>query len=763
MNSIGLEQIIKLGSNSIKVDPKYLVCSICFCILIDPLECKNKKCKKVFCSSCIQTANNNTLNKVCPFCRVTDKLAFTNEDIYLFLKSLKIMCFQPNCSEQVCLNQYSAHFKTCEIQLQSLSEKNKKCSSCSTSILNYKQITSFKCVSCAQLFCSKCKELFSCFNCKSLHCKSCISTKLKEYIGNEYLCGMCDSDCQSCNKSEAMTLCELCNKMLCKSTKCVISISCEFELKMLSGKTEKTISVCADLKICIDAGIIESFKGKCFISKCKTCTKSLGSRPPNIKQLLTLKSECKECNKQCNICLSNTGITKCKLCLNQICNSQCSMKCKRCKSIVCRYNPKKTNQCFTNCIGCKQNYCSDCISCCSGCSDFRVCIECETDVLRECLKCKQSSGINGKRELLCLSCWNVCNYCNEIFCSKHTNTCTVCESSSCQDHVFICKFCNIDSKRVVCMKSCFFKCSFCNNEGGYFCSKTKNYNPNLKNLERKESGFKPKVISNIGLINSTSSSLKSHPYVYNLVCNHNVCEACIKYCAKCPSKDIKVSCPQCVSGYYYHFCRYCQEYQCNVCSRFCQSCEESYCNTCKCTVCNVISKECKNCFYINKIKRCVKCLIKIEVCNDCRKLLVCSANCYGNLFSKSVSQGKHLCSMFYCSDCYDAPKLTDQVTFRPDIAVTHKIFNSAQKSSKGPILPPIKETKLLTKTGTQSSKISTVRSVKITETKPTIQSQSQTPIKESQTSQGAKFSAFKTPKDKEKLKGKSKKSNCQIF
>lgn len=770
MNSIGIDQIVDLGSSDL-IDQKTLECSICYCIVSDPLECKNKKCRKIYCSGCINTANNNTLNKVCPFCRTTNQLALIDENVYLILNTLKVYCLQNSCKQSMSIKDYKKHIEDCLYNDKHYKHKEYLCFDCQKPFGNIK----YRCNICSKQYCNEneCKnKISSCFKCKGIVCYACLPSSKKSFlkiimnikstdtkivssskyipinkeglvlkindkdnpikvINFEFLCGMCDVSCQKCNIEEANDLCFvsltlLCNKPTCSQNIAIHSLADNSSLinKIFNTNNISTFSslnILNFLPICKDfyskvndysinknikaTDFINTIKQMCFLNKCSWCISNfakisvnINSQSFKIEALIKIKLTCDNCNKKCEICNINSNKTSCHYCDKKICISLCSVKCKNCRLSFCK---NKEETCYSKCIVCKENYCSNCLLECSNCNGFKICKNCPNSVLKSCSACNNIKSIDGdtkknNKELLCFSCWNVCNYCEKLFCAKHSNHCILCEDTSCLDHTYDCKICSKEGNHKVCYKKCSYKCSFCSNESSALCkrtnifdSKMKNYfqlintytnnevkrqnsnlsrkshrNKTLQNLEEKKKNLLSNLVvsknnndhgSNLNVDSKSKgcdfSYISSHPYVAPLACNHNVCEACVRFCAKCPSSQIAISCPQCVAGYYYHYCRNCDIYLCNLCSKYCKVCEESYCTSCICEYCNKKSDKCKNCFYLKTVLKCSKCNQRNEICNDCRRIYLCGETCYLRYANLSKKIGNHICDMFFCTKC----------------------------------------------------------------------------------------------------------------
>lgn len=303
-------------------------------------------------------------------------------------------------------------------------------------------------------------------------------------------------------------------------------------------------------------------------------------------------------------------------------------------------------------------FCDECPKSYFAENQLVYCLNCEVDTIRQC----QIKDCNKK---LCLSCWNICNQCDLIMCSKvgHSLNCLNCEEKMCENHYHNCSSCNKNKDdlnfKKLCLKNCTNKCSFCNNINNNLCS-VENHKNN---------------------------------YVTNLNCGHNVCRECLSGCAKC--KNVVVSCPKCIVNYYFHKCKFCEFYLCNVCSRYCKNCEDNYCPFNKCVNCNKISHDkCSNCINVvtgkanktskkiarNKCNQCLKCL---ENCDKCAKKFVCCEDCYNEYKKKlklnfndlnfkknsnlneicenlKLEKDLKVCEMFKCNDCSKANEKQNQ-------------------------------------------------------------------------------------------------------
>lgn len=608
---IGLEQISSINNFSYNIDPKQLICSVCFCININVKQCKNKQCSKLFCGKCFDELqskkdrnNNNTL---CPYCRTPLNYLYAEENLISTIASLKYFCSEhPTCNSQYSyeelLNNHSS---------SSLLTTNHNCFVCKGKDLNWKQIT--KCVMCHKYYCDninmKCVE--KCFNCSNAVCKLC--RKGKE---GSYLCGMCTVNCVNCVNKEAEVVCNLCNKILC--------LDCASELCRECNRY-----YCKDLA--------------CHYNKQNNCEYCLSVKQYQmyIKCIHQQIVECRKCYLKCKVCsnivISNNSdnngnagsIIECNECKLKLCACTCSLKCKSCLQFTCY-------SCSYKCLICKRTSCSKCIRYCSECgvnnSSWLSCKKCNSDALRPC-------SYTNCNKTLCLNCWNVCNTCNNIYCKSHSIKCDNCEETICNEHHYSCSKCHISSTRNdvtvyrMCLKKCTYKCNFCNNISTATCKKD------------------------------------LHTEVQFQHCEHFVCKECQRTCIKC--KKTVISCPKCIVNYYFSLCRYCNNYLCQTCSSKCTKCEDSYCSLMhRCKNCNKLAENtffCIKCFDSYKMK-CVICDDDIKKpCQICASVFLCSLSCYyqfkkkgnchnGNNSNERCNSVNGVCEMFLCNKHFDNDK-----------------------------------------------------------------------------------------------------------
>jgi len=234
---IGVDQIVNIGQDLV-VDPKKLLCSICFTLNINARECLNKRCKKLFCLSCInslknvnnmkidENSNKNTNAIPCPFCRVEADFYKADETLNKLISNIKFECFDNCCTGKYTLEEYIDH---------NINRKNLKyCYKCKDStFLQYS-----KCSICNNIFCNDCNITNLCIYCKFIVCSNCLSFKYKNR--ENFLCGVCEPKCYQCTNIrnegnvEANEICGICNKFLC--IEC--SVECQ-DCKLIMCKDNK--------------------------------------------------------------------------------------------------------------------------------------------------------------------------------------------------------------------------------------------------------------------------------------------------------------------------------------------------------------------------------------------------------------------------------------------------------------------------------------------------------------------------------------------
>jgi len=588
MNELGIDQVASIGKMNV-LNPKYLSCSICYCLFVDGRECMNKRCKKIFCINCVTATNTSNYknSNICPFCR-TDMGGFTILDSNLtkVLKSLKIFCKRETCPGLFTLEEYSEHLNFCK------SIKKKSCAKCKK--INNECIN--KCEICEVNYCYECRYISRCLNCKANICTYCQPfTKNGKLLFQDFLCGLCERNCDLCKNSEGKKVCFLCKMYLCEN--CVRA--CDFCNHF----------VCSDSVNCYknkipECGYCRSIPLNSFYNKCQHL----------------VYSDCNTCYPKCENIFNRdkyNGDNKCSLisdkncasCKKKICISNCSYRCKNCKEYNCL-------DCFSRCSSCKKFMCFKCSISCDRCGTkgINACKDCDIDVIRQCI-------MEGCDTKLCLECWNVCELCSSTYCDKHSRTCINCEEKCCEKHFHICNNCSSikneekadQSYRKLCHKNCVNFCSFCGYVTDSLCD-PKNHQDNIVRI---------------------------------LNCGHKICKNCLIQCGNC--KNVAISCLKCIVNYYFHKCRRCNFHLCATCSVYCAKCEDVFCpKDHSCDLCekNLI-KICLSCFrgtYSN-----CPCGEKLKNCEYCLKMLTCDYECW-----KKRKSCAGECKMFYCNDeCFE--------------------------------------------------------------------------------------------------------------
>lgn len=101
-----------------------LLCSICHCVLYNPVECP---CQHVFCRSCLESRLQD--RKACPQCEEPvdqSSLVKTSYLVRNIILSLKLVCKNSSrgCQETCCVEHYEVHLKVCPYQIMKCSNGN---------------------------------------------------------------------------------------------------------------------------------------------------------------------------------------------------------------------------------------------------------------------------------------------------------------------------------------------------------------------------------------------------------------------------------------------------------------------------------------------------------------------------------------------------------------------------------------------------------------------------------------------------------------
>ena len=530
MLQLGLDNISNINNFSSNINPKDLICSLCYCININVKQCKNKKCAKLFCGKCYEDLNTKKRNfdkLLCPFCRVPFDFIKVDETLTNTINNLKFFCvYSLECDKEY---SYEEMFKDHNHFTNKLKQKCKICNKENT------WENEIKCIQCNNFYCENNIEkkcIRKCINCYSSICLNCY--KINENAN--FLCGFCTpKKCIICNEKESDYICCLCNNCICSNCK------------------EK----------CDTCGMFVCNNNICYKKMkndplCKSCSNIL---PQQIytsclhQKLLS----CDKCYIKCDICKKNPSYkNKCNSCNINICTSQCSIKCKNCNIIIC-------NNCSSKCSICKKKICNSCSSFCSinGKQNSLIisCKKCNSDTIRKC-------NDNTCNKNLCLNCWNVCNTCNKIYCEKHTNICVNCEETICNEHYSTCNICNKENK--VCLKKCTFKCDFCTNQTNILCKK-ENHKNNYVTQYNCEHNV---CLQEIQLCFKCNSIVRSCPkcivnyyFFHCSFCNNLFCNNCCNHCNKCEEEYCPID----------HSCNFCGKI---IKNKYCLNCSNITRKTC---------------------------------------------------------------------------------------------------------------------------------------------------------------------------------------
>ena len=482
-------------------------------------------------------------------------------------------------------------------------------------------------------YCSEfeCKEQYTLEEYKANHLHN---NEQKEENNDINKCNICQF---SLDKNPNYLTCNICNEKNCfRNVDYVPYKINKTKIKKFTNKDDLCMKRCINclLPVCnrcnikyikykLNNFICEYCEIKCFICSnnsltyCDCCHKSICEncmKIDNDNNLILCKNDYSSNNIKENIgkYIVLEKYEKCLICKNKIEDINDLVKCKEAKcpnKFICY-------KCSLFCNICKKIICKNCSLYCNQCpknTSLVSCKSCDSNTIKKCFK-------DNCDKKLCINCYNSCNQCSIILCDEHKNQCLNCEDVMCDKHFSICKICDKEGYKKACLKKCTYKCSFCENMNNELCNK--------KNHEKN--------------------------FVQRYNCEHNICLNCVKKCEKC--KKIVKSCLTCTVDYYFEHCNYCDKYKCFDCGKQCKKCEDYYCDyEHKCDLCNGIIKEntCLKCINLSRVKCCF-CKKSLRQCDECKKVLVCSKECY--LENKNKKYKEHLCQMFICDECIDKNK-----------------------------------------------------------------------------------------------------------
>ena len=450
-------------------------------------------------------------------------------------------------------------------------------------------------------------------NKNSIKCKIC--EFIMEKNPNYLVCNICNEKCCYRNLeyipykiSKSVIKKFLDKKEICmkRCINCLLPVCNKCNIKYIKYKLNNFICEYCEITCFICNNNSLTFCDLCHKSICENCMKidstnnlilcnndyESNNNKENIKKYYVLEkySKCPLCKNKIE---DINDLVKCKeaKCENKFICYKCSLFCNICKKIICK-------TCGL--------YCDQC-----PCNDSLVsCKLCNSNTIKKCFK----ENCNKK---LCINCYNSCNKCNIILCDEHKNQCLSCEDVMCDNHFSICRICDKEGYKKACLKKCTFKCSFCDNMNNELCNK--------KNHEKN--------------------------FVQKYNCEHYICLQCVKKCEIC--KKIVKSCLRCTVDYNFEYCQFCDKYKCFSCGNQCKKCEDYFCDYEHiCDMCSGCIKKntCLKCVNISRMK-CLICKKNLRQCDDCKKILVCSKECYLKNKNKNKKYKEHLCQMFICDDC----------------------------------------------------------------------------------------------------------------
>ena len=516
ISKIDSEQIIDILNFKIEINK--LICKICYCVLINPKICYNKKCKMICCTSCLNNISNNKKIFLCPFCKAefnknNNSIAeyTTNNldsNLIFVLNNLKIICKHIKCKNKIFnLNEYFNHMNN-----QNIINENIICSS-----IKHKENENDKsflwkffknCEICNKLFCKNCNELIINILDFKIYCKNCIKKNniLIENNNNNIKCFKCKEKIDEYSNPFNINKCSDCKELFCNNC----SILCP---------------------ICKEYFCFEN------IISCSNCsTKYLNSY------------QCKKCNISNNIFITNNNNNN--LCLN------CIKTCNACSMVL------NNSSLLNTCSNCEENVCSKHIYVCNKCNknnNKKICLKnctytcyfCFNKITSSCNKNNHfllSKAVNNCSHQICENCIDKCSNCKYEQCQlcinkndfnyNNNNNLNIEKKDNYYDNncsMFICKFCN---KKLCykCSNFCF-KCykNFCPFHNCLVCDKNLNECSYCFFLDFKmncsicESKFNIcEQCANLNICSYKCYALLKNVYNNKHICQMFICNNCIK-------------------------------------------------------------------------------------------------------------------------------------------------------------------------------------------------------------------------------------------
>lgn len=425
-----------ISTSNFTVSISSLTCKICYCVLINPKQCYNKKCAQICCSDCIDNAMPP--GQPCPFCKYnSDKMeyAFLSQDTNLIfiLKNLKLICKHIECKGKVyTIDAYKLHLSTNnndESQCNNESHQEdwrtlRKCSQCSliacklceNNVLQYSNWEPL-CVTCSKNMTNTPLPLE---NCECNICKKKITKTLDPFslvkcdICNEIICNKCSARCGICKNF----ICEKCD-IHCDF--CTRKYSNSFLCKKCAGNQESMI--------------ITTCEG-CGAKRCVNCVQTCNACYKPLCEACHTVYKCESCD---SVCCSNHNF-RCELCSSDnnkfVCMKRCTFTCEICfakSSALCSEDKHAT---LSHCvITCPHQICTGCIEKCDKCH------------VEQCQLCNKGSRLfkcDFCSSVLCFKCSNFCFSCYSTYCEMH-------QCVECRKEMPLCYSCFIKENKIFCL------------------------------------------------------------------------------------------------------------------------------------------------------------------------------------------------------------------------------------------------------------------------------------------------------------------------
>ena len=448
-----------------------LTCKICYCVLINPKICYNKKCGQICCNDCIESAMNN--NQPCPFCKYqSEKMEYQSvplsDNLVFILQNIKIVCKHINakCSKKIfSIESYKNH----------LTETQNEVSKCSHNGHNEIEWNTLRtCAQCELISCRYCQNVLRLSNWVAL-CNTCIQSSSQMTITNKstdvFKCTKCFKEIKNIEDPFSISKCDICHDVFCNKCTAMCSVckryicvkdilscdNCRYKhpnsyICIECSKTCSLFRQCTkcNMRYCINC---VNICNACSTLLCAKCDSENIIKCSSCEDIACAKHvySCTKCNKKC-VCLKKCTYT-CEICFakstslcdeknhaimsstvmhcpHQICSS-CIERCDNCGCEQCQLCNTKNSNMFV-CDICNGRLCFKCANFCFGCYTtycvMHKCIECDSH-MDECFNCfikdNKISCINCDRALneceKCLKVLLCSNKCYESYIKKHLN------------------------------------------------------------------------------------------------------------------------------------------------------------------------------------------------------------------------------------------------------------------------------------------------------------------------------------------------------